>query len=303
MTGSSHGTTTRVGVSDGMSRACMQVSNGNDKGWHGEVVHGVSVSPTFGAMMSSVDDEIEQVRGWVDEAERVVVLTGAGISTDSGIPDFRGPNGVWTHNPEAEKRATLQHYMSDPAIRRRAWLDRLDHQAWAAEPNDGHRALVTLERRGNLDTLITQNVDGLHQAAGNDPARVVEVHGTIRQVMCMSCDERTPMREALDRVRAGETDPPCRTCGGILKSATISFGQNLVPDDIERAAAAARRADLLLAVGSTLAVYPVADVVPVAQLSGARIVIVNGGETAMDHLADSVLRGQISELLPRVVAR
>jgi NAD-dependent deacetylase len=244
---------------------------------------------------------IDDVGGWVDEAQRVVVLTGAGISTDSGIPDFRGPNGVWTRNPEAEKRATLQHYMSNPDVRRKAWLDRLDHAAWVAEPNPGHRALVTLERRGKLDTLITQNVDGLHQAAGSDPERVVEVHGTIREVVCMSCGERAPMRLALDRVRAGEADPACRTCGGILKSATISFGQNLVPDDLERAGAAARRADLLLAVGSTLAVYPVADIVPVARLSGARIVIVNGDETAMDHLADAVLRGPISELLPRIV--
>jgi NAD-dependent protein deacetylase/lipoamidase len=244
---------------------------------------------------------IDEVGGWVDEAQRVVVLTGAGISTDSGIPDFRGPNGVWTRNPEAEKRATLQHYMSNPDVRRKAWLDRLDHAAWVAEPNPGHHALVTLERRGKLDTLITQNVDGLHQAAGSDPERVVEVHGTIREVMCMSCGERAPMQRALDRVRAGEADPACRTCGGILKSATISFGQNLVPDDLERAGAAARRADLLLAVGSTLAVYPVADIVPVARLSGARIVIVNGDETAMDHLADAVLRGPISELLPRIV--
>jgi NAD-dependent deacetylase len=256
------------------------------------------------ASTESGDDAlVEQVRGWVDEAQRIVVLTGAGISTDSGIPDFRGPKGVWTRNPEAEKRATLQHYMSDPAIRRKAWLDRVDHQAWVAEPNDGHRALVALGRRGKLDTLITQNVDGLHQAAGSDPEQVVEVHGTIRQVMCMSCDERTPMRDALDRVRAGEVDPPCRACGGILKSATISFGQNLVPTDIERAGAAARRADLLLAVGSTLAVYPVADVVPVARLAGARVVIVNGSETAMDHLADAVLRGSISGLLPRIVGR
>jgi NAD-dependent deacetylase len=250
----------------------------------------------------ALDDLVERVRGWIDEAERVVVLTGAGISTDSGIPDFRGPNGVWTRNPEAEKRATLQHYMSDPEVRREAWLHRLDHPAWSAEPNAGHRALVALERRGKLDTLITQNIDGLHVAAGSDPARVVEVHGTMREVVCMACGERAPMERALDRVRAGEADPPCRSCGGILKSATISFGQNLVASDLERAGAAARRADLMLAVGSTLSVYPVADVVPVARMSGARVVIVNGGETAMDHLADAVLRGPIGELLPRIVA-
>jgi NAD-dependent deacetylase len=232
-----------------------------------------------------------------------VVLTGAGISTDSGIPDFRGPDGVWTRDPEAEKRATLQHYMADPQVRRRAWSDRLEHPAWTAEPNAGHRAITELERRGKLDRVITQNVDGLQQAAGTDSARVIEVHGTVHDVVCMSCGERAPMQRALDRVRAGEADPHCRTCGGILKSATISFGQNLVPTDIEAASSAARRADLLLAVGSTLAVYPVADVVPVARTSGARIVIVNGSETAMDHLADVVLRGSISELLPQLVAR
>lgn len=285
----------------------------------GEVVHVLSMSPTTDARVSRVKDEadavhegapvdddlddelVEAVRGWVDEAQRVVALTGAGISTDSGIPDFRGPKGLWTRDPEAEKRATLQHYMSDPEIRRKAWLDRLDSPAWVAEPNAGHHALVALQRRGKLDTLITQNIDGLHQAAGSDPARVVEVHGTVREVVCMSCDERGPMQRALDRVRAGEADPPCRTCGGILKSATISFGQSLVADDLERAGAAARRADLLLAVGSTLSVFPVADVVPVARLSGARIVIVNGSETAMDHLADAVLRGSIAHILPRLV--
>jgi NAD-dependent deacetylase len=247
------------------------------------------------------DELIDRVRAWIDEAERVVVLTGAGISTDSGIPDFRGPQGVWTRNPGAEKRATLQHYLGDPEVRRAAWRDRLDHPAWAARPNAGHRALVDLEARGKLHTLVTQNVDGLHQAAGTDPDRVVEVHGTVHEVMCMSCDERAPMQRALDRVRAGEEDPPCRTCGGILKSATVSFGQNLFPGDIDRAADAARVSDLLLAVGSTLSVYPVADIVPVARMAGARIVIVNGGETAMDHLADAVLRGSISEILPAVV--
>jgi NAD-dependent deacetylase len=249
----------------------------------------------------SLRDDVSEVRSWVDEAQRVVVLTGAGISTDSGISDFRGPQGLWTRNPEAEKQATLQYYMSDPEVRRRSWQSRLDHAAWTAEPNAGHRALVELEARGKLDTLVTQNVDGLHQAAGSDPAVVVEVHGTMREVVCMSCGERAPMQRALDRVRAGEEDPDCRTCGGILKSATISFGQNLVPDDLQRAGDAARRCDLLLAVGSTLSVYPVADMVPVARMSGARIAIVNAQETAMDHLADAVLRGSISDILPRVV--
>jgi NAD-dependent deacetylase len=231
----------------------------------------------------------------------VVVLTGAGISTDSGIPDFRGPNGVWTRNPGAERRATLQTYMADPEVRREAWQTRLRHPALSARPNDGHRALVELERQGKLDTLVTQNIDGLHQAAGSDPASVVEVHGTMHTVVCMSCGERAPMDRALERVRGGEGDPPCRICGGILKSATISFGQNLVPGDLQRAMEAARRCDLLLAVGSTLAVYPVAEMVPLARMAGAQVVIVNAEETAMDDLADAVIRGSIGEVLPQLV--
>jgi NAD-dependent deacetylase len=247
------------------------------------------------------DDLITDAARWIDAAQRVVVLAGAGISTDSGIPDFRGPNGVWTRNPGAERRATLQNYMSDPDVRREAWQTRLQHPALSARPNAGHRALVELEHRGKLDTLVTQNIDGLHQAAGSDPAIVVEVHGTMHTVVCMSCGERAAMERALARVRAGEDDPPCRSCGGILKSATISFGQNLVPEDLQRAMEAARRCDLLLAVGSTLAVYPVAEMVPLARMAGAQIVIVNAEETAMDDLADAVIRGPIGEVLPQLV--
>jgi NAD-dependent deacetylase len=244
---------------------------------------------------------IDEVRSWVDAAERVVVLTGAGISTDSGIPDFRGPSGVWTKDPKAERRADLRYYMSDPQIRRDSWQQRLSHPAQRAEPNAGHRALVELERRGKLDTLVTQNIDSLHHAAGSDPERIVEVHGHLREVVCMSCDERAPMERALDRVRAGEEDPPCRTCGGILKSATISFGQNLVAEDLQRADRAARRCDLLLTVGTKLSVFPVADMVPLAAAGGARVVIVNNEPTAMDRVADAVLRGPIGEVLPRLV--
>lgn len=253
--------------------------------------------------MTSTDEpgEVAEVRGWVDEAERVVVLTGAGISTDSGIPDFRGPNGVWTKNPAAEKTATLEHYLGDPEVRRQAWRNRLDSPAWSAQPNAGHRAIVELERRQKLHTLITQNIDGLHQAAGSDPAKVVEIHGTMREVMCWSCGERAPMEKALDRVRAGDPDPACRTCGGILKSATISFGQNLVPADLERAERAALQCDLLLAVGSSLTVYPAAGVVPIAKRMGARLVIVNAEPTPFDEIADAVLSGQISEVLPAIV--
>jgi NAD-dependent deacetylase len=252
-------------------------------------------------MTQDIDRLVSVVRGWIEAAERVVALTGAGVSTDSGIPDFRGPQGVWTRNPEAEKQSTIQHYVADPEVRRRAWRSRLDSPAWTATPNAGHRALVELERRGKLDTLITQNIDGLHQAAGSSPARVVEVHGTMREVVCLDCGERAPMERALARVRAGEDDPPCRTCGGILKSATISFGQALVPEDLRRAELAARRCDLMLAIGTKLSVWPVAGVVPVAKDAGARVVIVNAEPTELDALADAVLRGSIGEILPRLV--
>jgi NAD-dependent deacetylase len=243
-------------------------------------------------------DVIAAVRGWIDEAQRIVVLTGAGISTDSGIPDFRGPQGVWTRNPAAEKQSTIDHYLADPEVRKAAWQARLEHTAWTARPNRGHLALVALERRGKLHALITQNIDELHQIAGNSPDEVIEVHGTIRRVMCWSCGERRPMESALARVRAGEADPACSSCGGILKSDTISFGQALVPAVIERALSAAREADLLLTVGTTLQVYPVAGAVPQAMDAGARVVIINAEPTPFDDLADAVLRGSISELLP-----
>ncbi len=245
----------------------------------------------------------------VEAGERIVVLSGAGISTDSGIPDFRGPQGVWTKDPEAEKLSTLQNYMADPDIRRRAWRSRLHSPTWQAQPNAGHYALVTLERAGQLDTLVTQNIDGLHHRAGHDPALIIEIHGTMREVQCMACGARSPMEDTLERVRAGEEDPAClvtvgdggRRCGGILKSATISFGQNLVAADLARAEQAALRCDVLLAVGSSLSVYPAAGLVPTAHRAGAKIVIVNGESTEYDAIADVVVRAPISDVLPRLV--
>ena len=250
----------------------------------------------------STASDIPQVKAWIAEARRVVVLTGAGISTDSGIPDFRGPQGVWTKNPAAEKQSTLQHYLADPEVRRAAWRSRMAHPAWTAQPNAGHHALLALERRGQLHALITQNIDELHQIAGHAADRVIEVHGTMRRVMCWGCGQRTPMQDVLERVRAGEDDPACLECGGILKSDTISFGQALVPEVIDRAMIAAAEADLLLAVGSTLQVQPVASVVPLARRAGARVVIVNNEPTPMDPLAHALLRDPIGEVLPAICA-
>ena len=245
---------------------------------------------------------MEEVRGWIAKAQRVVVLTGAGISTDSGIPDFRGPQGLWTKNPKAEKLSDIRYYMSDPEVRRLAWQSRLEHSAWTARPNAGHQALVALERRGKLHALITQNIDELHQLAGHAPDKVIEVHGTMRKVVCMSCGERAPMERALARVRAGEADPPCRSCGGILKSATISFGQQLVPAVIDRAMQAAGEAELFLSVGTSLQVYPIAGAVQVAKRAGARLVIVNAEPTPFDDIADAVFNDSISAVLPRLCA-
>jgi NAD-dependent deacetylase len=253
-------------------------------------------------MESVADEQLTAAARAVAAAERIVVLTGAGISTDSGIPDFRGPNGVWTRNPAAEKASNIANYLADPAVRKAAWLTRLDSPMWTAEPNRGHLALVELQRRRKLKAVITQNIDELHQIAGIDPDDVIEVHGTARWTRCWDCKDRRPIRETLDRVRAGEADPPCLVCGGILKSDTISFGQPLVYDVIDRASRVSEECDLMLAVGSTLSVYPVAGCVPVAAAAGATMVIVNGEPTGMDHLADFVLRGSISEILPVLVA-
>ncbi len=254
-------------------------------------------------MESLIDTEIRRVAGWLRESSATVVLTGAGISTESGIPDFRGPNGLWTKNPGAEKAATLQNYLADREVRVRAWRNRVEGGLWTeAEPNAGHLALAELERKGKLALLITQNIDSLHLKAGNSPGRMVEIHGNLRDYVCMGCGDRGPIELVLERVRAGEEDPPCRRCGGILKSATISFGQNLVREDYERAERAAASCELFLAIGTSLTVYPVAYLPEVALRNGARLVILNAQETPYDGLAHAVLREPIGQVLPRIVA-
>lgn len=247
-------------------------------------------------------EDIAQISEWIRDASNVVVLTGAGISTDSGIPDFRGPNGVWTKNPLAEKMSDIRYYLADPEVRKLAWQNRLHSPVWTVEPNAGHYALVDLERRGKLHTLVTQNIDELHQKAGSNPDRVVEVHGTMGYTCCWDCADRLPMQLTLDRVVAGEEDPPCRECGGILKSDTISFGQALVPEVIDRALRSAENCEVLLCIGSTLSVGPVNNMVPRAKYGGAKIAIVNGGPTEMDNLADVVIFGGISQILPLITA-
>ncbi len=256
-------------------------------------------------MTASEHDDPEglaEVVQMIAQAKRIVVLTGAGISTDSGLPDFRGPNGLWTKNPEAEKASNINNYVNEPDVRSLNWKLRADGKLWAnVAPNDGHRALLPLQASGQLHTLITQNVDELHQMSGIDADKVVEIHGTTRKAGCLSCDYLTTMDAVLERVRNGEDDPSCPDCGGIMKSATISFGQALVAEDLTRAQQAADEADLLIAIGSSLTVNPIASVVPRAVRGGANLIIVNAQETPFDMIANAVVRGSISEVLPKLI--
>jgi NAD-dependent deacetylase len=243
--------------------------------------------------------DLGEVPGWAAAVRTVAVLTGAGISTDSGIPDFRGPQGLWTRDPGAERLSSFQTYVADPAVRRRSWQARLEHRAWSATPNAAHNALARLG--ATIDTwVITQNIDGLHLRAGTPADRVLELHGTMYQVVCVGCSARTEMAATLDRVRAGEDDPPCERCGGILKSATVMFGQSLDPSVLGRAVRAAAGCDLMLAVGTTLTVEPAASLCAVATDAGAHLVIVNRDPTPYDMLATEVISDPIGEAIPRI---
>ncbi|MBY8341755.1 NAD-dependent deacetylase [Streptomyces spinosirectus] len=231
----------------------------------------------------------------------VALLSGAGISTDSGIPDYRGPNGLWRKDPEAEKLVTYEYYMSDPDIRRRSWLMRRENRTLQAEPNAAHRAVAELERSGVPVRVITQNVDGLHQLAGLPARKVLELHGSARSVVCTGCRARGSMEEALARVDAGEADPACRECGGILKSATVMFGERLDPVVLGEAVAVTKACQVFIAVGSSLQVQPAAGLAGVAADHGARLIIVNAEPTPYDELADEVVREPIGTALPRLL--
>lgn len=230
------------------------------------------------------------VPDWLTAARRICVLTGAGISTDSGIPDYRGPNGVWTRDPDAEKLVTLSYYVADPDIRRRAWLMRRDLQAGEVLPNDGHRAVADLERQGRLLALVTQNVDGLHQRAGSK--QVLEVHGSIRTAECPACGDETDLHDTM---------PRCPRCGEIMKPGVVMFGELLPAGAIDRAAELARSAGLLLVVGSTLEVYPVAGLPEETLSAGGALAIVNRGATPYDGRADLKVDAGAGETLTRLL--
>lgn len=240
----------------------------------------------------SIDTAIELINA----AGNVLVLTGAGISTDSGIADYRGPNGVWTKNPAAEKASHISMFVADAEHRRQRW-QRLVDDPTRREPNRGHRALAAPQAAQRIGLLVTQNVDGLHLDAGSDPSRLIEIHGTVRQYKCLRCDDRGPIEPILERVRAGDHDPHCH-CGGLLKAATVSFGESLDREDLLRAHQGAVDADLVVCVGTTLTVNPIAQLAPIGVANGADLLIVNDQPTAFDDLARVVLPASISAVLP-----
>jgi NAD-dependent deacetylase len=245
-------------------------------------------------------DPVGDLAQRISEARSIVFLTGAGISTESGIPDFRGPDGTWTKfNPED---FTFQKFLARHETRVATWERFRDNPAHTAEPNPAHRAIAELEELGKVDRVITQNIDGLHQLGGSSASRVIEIHGTMRWVACLDCQKRYPAGLILDRLRGGIEVPQCDDCGGWLKSATISFGQAMPAQAMAEASAAAQRSDLFIVVGSSLVVYPAADLPIQAVRSGARLVILNASETALDPYADLVVNGQAGRVLPSVVA-
>ncbi len=243
--------------------------------------------------------DLESVREWIAEARSIVGFSGAGVSTESGIPDFRSPNGFWARNRIVEfdefvnnRESRIEYWRQKCA----SWPDIRD-----AEPNAGHKAFVRLHDSGRLAAMITQNIDGLHQKAGLPRRAVYEIHGTTVESACLSCDYREPSEVSCRRVSEGDPAPECPACGGLLKPATISFGQTMPHEVLQAAERHARKCDLFLAVGSSLVVYPAALLPAVAKRAGARLVIVNRDPTPLDDIADCVLNGQIGEVLPALV--
>ncbi len=237
---------------------------------------------------------------WGYGVRRLVVLSGAGISADSGIPDFRGPAGAWTLNPGAQQKHTYRAFLADPELRGSYWKSRYEHPVWQAEPNAGHLAVAALAN-SDIDTkVVTQNTDGLHQRAGTPAGRVIELHGSMHEVICVECGQRSPTAPVIARIGAGEAVPPCLHCGGLLKTASMMFGQTMAPQVFARAVQAVTTCDLLLAVGTTLTVEPAGSLCASAVGAGATLVIVNRDRTPYDGIATEIIRDPLGEALPRI---
>jgi NAD-dependent deacetylase len=254
-----------------------------------------------------ITQSLDQARRLVESSPSVVIITGAGISTASGIPDFRGPEGLWTRDPTAERLSNIDAFTSSAEVRKASWQQLIAKQARPAQPNRAHRAVAAFESTGKLEAVVTQNIDGLHVAAGSDPKLVIEVHGNTRRTRCLQCESESATIVILERVQAGDLDPHCEVlvggtkCGGLLKTTVVSFGQALPRQDFARAEYLAKTCDLLICIGSTLMVRPVAGLVPKAVSRGARLLIVNAEPTPFDDAADVVERGDIPTVLGTIL--
>jgi NAD-dependent deacetylase len=247
-------------------------------------------------------DETEKLAQLIVQSRKVVVFTGAGISTESGIPDFRSPGGIWSrYDPED---FTIQKFLSGPAARKTIWKMSLEGGLLAeAEPNLAHHAIAELHQLGKLDCVITQNIDNLHQKAGVPGDRVFELHGNMEWVVCLSCHRRFPMPEVLRRIEQGAEVPDCPECKGILKPDAVFFGEALPQETLQEAIRRAKNCDLLVVIGSTLVIYPAAYVPTYARDAGATLAIVNLTSTPFDHYAEVVIRAKAGETMSEVMGK
>jgi len=248
-----------------------------------------------------MEDRVDRLARWIVEAKSVAVFTGAGVSTESGISDFRSPGGIWSrYDPED---FTIQRFISDKEARKRNWRLRRELVTAGYQPNPAHHAIAALERMGKLSCVITQNIDGLHHAAGNSEDKIIELHGAIKFTKCLECDDRLPMVEVLQRIDDGEEDPHCRKCGGLIKAATVSFGEAMPVREMQRADECSRSCDLFIVIGSSLVVYPAAGFPMVAKRAGARMAIINYTATDMDSEADLVIHAKAGDTMDQVIRR
>ena len=244
-------------------------------------------------------DPVDEVAQFIIQAEKVAVFTGAGVSTESGISDFRSPDGIWSrYDPED---FTIQRFVSDKEARKRNWQLRKELVSANYQPNPAHHAIVDLEQLEKLSCVITQNIDGLHHAAGNSEEKIIELHGTIKYAKCLECNDRLPMIDVLNRIDEGEEDPHCKKCGGLLKAATISFGEAMPVDEMRRAEICSRECGLFIVIGSSLLVYPAASMPIIAKQAGSRLVIINYTPTDMDSQADIVIHDKAGPVMKAIL--
>ena len=240
-------------------------------------------------------NKIDELKRMFDSSSRAVVFTGAGVSTESGIPDFRSPGGLWTRYQPID----FSDFMASKEMRREAWRRRIavDESFANAQPNRGHRAIAHLVNRGKVSSVITQNIDGLHQQSGIPPEKVIELHGNGTYAACLRCGRRYEFGPIFEAFKVDEEPPICSACGGLIKSATISFGQSMPEEPMRRAHEETQQCDLFVAIGSSLVVYPAAGFPVLAKRAGASLVIINRDPTDLDYLANLVLNVEIGPTL------